>query len=352
MIVVTRTITDSFRGDLETWVRAYIGGDLFITSSSEMDASLGRQLEVVPGVAAVAPVRYLETAWARAEGDVPLMLMATDPQAYARVTRFALADASQDQRQVVAQLDAGDSVLISGVVAEKYGVTVGDTVILRTARGPRDFRIAGQIVDFSNQGLVVQTSWLDMRKYFGQSRASVFLVKVQSGASIANVRQDIDEAYGRRYHLTIESNVALVQRVLQLMEQASGMFDVMALIAMLVAAFGVVNTLTVSVIERTQEIGMLRSVGMTGRQVVSMVLAEAGLMGLVGGGLGIVLGLLLSRIFLLAMGAMSGYRLTFVIPWQGLLAGLLSAWLVTQLAAALPARRAIRIRLLEAIQYE
>ena len=70
------------------------------------------------------------------------------------------------------------------------------------------------------------------------------------------------------------------------MDQAFSMFDVMALIAVAVGSLGVINTLTMSVIERTQEIGMLRAVGMTRGQVVRMVLAEAGLMGLFGGILG------------------------------------------------------------------
>ena len=75
-------------------------------------------------------------------------------------------------------------------------------------------------------------------------------------------------------------------------------------------------------------------------------------MGLVGGVLGVVLGLVLARIFLLAMTAMSGYKLAFVVPVQGMLFALAVAWGVAQLAAILPALRSNRIRLLEAIHYE
>jgi putative ABC transport system permease protein len=107
-----------------------------------------------------------------------------------------------------------------------------------------------------------------------------------------------------------------------------------------------------SVIERTQEIGMLRAIGMTRGQIVRMVLAEAGLMGLFGGILGLVTGIILARILFFGMMAMSGYKLTFVMPIDGVLLTLLVALIVSQIAAILPARRAAGIKILEAVHYE
>jgi putative ABC transport system permease protein len=129
-------------------------------------------------------------------------------------------------------------------------------------------------------------------------------------------------------------------------------FDVLVLIAMVVAALGVVNTLTMNVLERTQEIGMLRSVGMTRRQVGRMILAEAGMMGLIGGAFGLALGLFLSRLFLIATASTEGYEVTYVVPAEGILVSLLIALVVSQLAAIWPARRAADIRIIEAIQCE
>lgn len=97
---------------------------------------------------------------------------------------------------------------------------------------------------------------------------------------------------------------------------------------------------------------MLRAVGMTRGQVVRMILSEAALMGIIGGVMGLVFGVVLSRLFLSAMTSMSGYRLTFVLPLENILAALLIALLTSQLAAFLPTLRASRTRILEAIQYE
>jgi putative ABC transport system permease protein len=91
---------------------------------------------------------------------------------------------------------------------------------------------------------------------------------------------------------------------------------------------------------------------MTRGQVVCMVLSEAALMGLIGGVMGLVFGVVISRLFLSAMTSMSGYRLTFVLLLENILATLLIAFLTSQLAAFLPTLRASRTRILEVIQYK
>ncbi len=136
------------------------------------------------------------------------------------------------------------------------------------------------------------------------------------------------------------------------MKQAFSLFDVLALIAILVGFFGIANTMTMNVIERTQEIGMLRAVGMTRPQIIRTILAEAALIGLVGGVLGLALGVVLSKIFMAAMSAMSGYRLAFVLPAARLFFAVVASLVVSQIAALFPALRAARTRILDAIHYE
>jgi putative ABC transport system permease protein len=97
---------------------------------------------------------------------------------------------------------------------------------------------------------------------------------------------------------------------------------------------------------------MLRAIGMTRAQLIRMVLAEAGLIGIIGGILGLGTGVILARILFIGMTTMSGYQLTFIMPLSGLFFSLVAALVISQLAAVLPARRAARVRILEAVQYE
>jgi putative ABC transport system permease protein len=353
MIVITRGMTDSFRGDLEAWIDAYVGGDLLVSSAAPMRGQLMRRLEAVPGVSAVTPMRTLPVDWRRPDGESEaVVFMGVDTDTHDQVTSFVFSDSQTDAQAAYRQLAAGDALFVSSVLAEKYGLHPGDLFRLQTRRGDHDFTIAAVVVNFYNQGLAVQGSWPDMRRYFKVSDADAYLVNVTQGDGIGDVQQRIEELVGRRQRLTIVSNQSVIDQVLTLLRQAYSMFDLMAIIAVFVGALGVVNTLSMNVVERLREIGMLRSIGLTRGQTLLMVLAESLLMGLIGGVLGLGFGLLLTRIFLWSMTAMSGYKINFVLPAGALVAGLVIALVVSQLAALLPARRAARTRILEAIQYE
>lgn len=353
MILVVESMTGSFSTDLVNWIQAYIGGDIYIGSSIPLRGDISRRIEAVDGVAAVAPIRYLAVDWRLPSGDLEtISLMAIEPVNYTKVTNFVFSGTDISPEKALQDLSAGNAVFISSVLSEKNGLSVGDTIEIKTRTGFHRFSIAAVVVDFYNQGLVANISWSDMRRHFHVNDASTFLVSVDEAADPAIVKNRIDDLYGKRYRLILESNDSIRGRIFSLMDQAFLMFDLLAIIAVVVASLGVVNTLTINVIERTREIGMLRATGMLRSQVIRMVLAEAGLMGLIGGVLGLGLGVLLARIFLYAMTAMSGYRLDFVVPGQSIWTGVVIALVVSQAAAFFPARRAARTNILEAIHYE
>jgi putative ABC transport system permease protein len=242
--------------------------------------------------------------------------------------------------------------MISSTLAEKYGLKPGDSIRLRTNSGLHAFNVAAIVIDFYNQGFTIQGSWNDMQRYFRINDASAFMVKVTGGISVAGVQEQIDHLYKKRYQLILESNQSIRQRIQNLMNQTFSLFDVISLISVVVASLGIVNTLTMSVMERMQEIGMLRAVGMTRGQVIRMVLAEAALIGIIGVVLGVITGVVLAHVLIIVMGAMSGYQLTFALPLNVVLYGALAALIISQLAALLPARRAAWVKILDAVQYE
>jgi putative ABC transport system permease protein len=353
MILSIRAVTGAFEVDIRGWLDNYIGGDLYVHASYPMRTDLAQRLEAVEGVSAVAPIRYFGVERVKPDGtNESLSFMAVDPASYRRVTSFVFAANQGDPDQLLERLAAGDAVFISSVLSEKYGLGQGDSIRLETRRGERDFEIAGVVVDFYNRGMVIQGSWRDMRRHFRLDNVSAFLLAVSGEASVQEVQGRIDRQYGERRNLTVDSNEALSGRALSLLAQTGGLFDVLALIAMVVGALGVINTLTMNVLERTQEIGMLRSLGMTRWQLAKMILAEAGMMGFAGGAFGLVFGILMSRIVLQAMNSVTGYELGYVVPVQGVLVSLVIALILSQLAALWPARRATGINIIEAIQFE
>jgi putative ABC transport system permease protein len=353
MIIMVRGMTESFATDLQTWIQAYLGGDIYITSSISLRSEIQRRIQVVEGVYALAPMRYFEVEWETPTGEREnLQFMAVDVDEYTRVTSFVFSGEQVDPEQAMEQLTNSNAVFVSSVVAEKNNLSPGDTIRLKTRRGLTDFMIAGVVVDFFNQGLVIQGDWNTMWQHFRINDASTYLVKTSPESTVSQVKENIETLYGDRYHLTLETNSSIRNQALSLMEQAFRMFDVVALISILVGSLGVVNTLTMSVIERTQEIGMLRAIGTSRGQIIRMVLAESGLMGVIGGVLGLATGIILARILFIGMNTMSGYQLTFTIPPEGIAISVVMALIVSQIAAISPARRAAKTEILEAIHYE
>ena len=353
MIVVVWVLTDSFRRDVDEWLKGFVGGDIYITSSLPMRQNVWRRLDSVAGVEAATPVRYFEAKW-QAPNDQreSILFMGFDPGSYGQVADFVFDGAESSPQAALARLAAGGAVFVSTVMSERYGLQSGDRVTLYTKEGPHTFNVAAVVVDYYNQGMVIKGSWQDMRRYFREDDANTFLVKVQPGVDPTAVAQQIDDLYGKRHRLVVTTNRALMGRISSLEQQAFTLFDMLALITMLVGFFGITNTLTMNVLERRRELGMLRAVGMSQEQILRMVLAEAALMGLVGAVMGLVLGAVLARIFMLAMTTMSGYRLAWVFPLEKVVLALLIGILTALVAALLPALRATRIRILEAIRYE
>ncbi len=118
-------------------------------------------------------------------------------------------------------------------------------------------------------------------------------------------------------------------------------------LSIIVSLFGIVNTLVLTVFERTRELGMLRAIGMTRRQVRSMIRHESVIIALLGAALGIPVGIVLA----LMVGKAIAYP-AFTIPWGTLVVFVIAAILAGLVAAIFPARRAGRLNVLEALQYE
>jgi putative ABC transport system permease protein len=120
-------------------------------------------------------------------------------------------------------------------------------------------------------------------------------------------------------------------------------------VSVLISLFGIVNTLLLSVYERTREIGMLRAIGMTRRQLRRTIRFESAITAVIGSLLGLVIGVLFGWI---VTEGLSSQGLVFAIPWGTLIACLVVAAFVGVLAGAWPAWRASRMRVLDALSYE
>ncbi len=355
MVIALGEMSYSFRQDILAWVDTAIGGDLYVRSASSMRPELGQRLLAVPGVKAVTPVSFFRVRVLvpdRDEEPFSVVGIAIEPESYLQIASFKFADQQTDVAARVQELARGDAVFVSTTLADRYGLQRGDTIILETRRGRRPFRVAAVIVDFTAQGNTITLSRRDLYRYFGERRVTSFTVDVEPGADPEAVRRAIEDRFGKRENVTVESSREFRQRVINLMNQSFALLNTLVAIAVLVSSFGLINTLMMNVFERTREIGMLRSLGATRRQIVKMVLAESATLGLTGGVFGLGLGLILARFMVQGLNTVGGYRLVYQFTWFPVILGLVVALLVSQAAALYPARRAAAINIVEAIKHE
>jgi putative ABC transport system permease protein len=261
-----------------------------------------------------------------------------------------LANAPADARRVVAE---GHGVVISTQISEFDHLRVGDDLTLDTPSGPRTLPIVASVVSFAWPRGSIALSLADLRAWYLRPGASWYEVSTASGSDAAKVHAALNRianqasypAYvstGRQYLVGAESGVRVVLNVLYGFE----------VIALGVGALAVLNTLVISVIERRRELGILRAVGTSGRQLARVVVTEAAAMSVVGAAVGLPFGILFQALSVRGEAAAQGLPIEFsIVPSPALLA--VSVAVAMALAGSWwPARQTARLNVIEAIGYE
>jgi ABC-type antimicrobial peptide transport system permease subunit len=174
------------------------------------------------------------------------------------------------------------------------------------------------------------------------------LLKVKGGASETNTAQ-IENALTAYPDAQVETAEQFKDGQIAGLNMALNIVYALLGLSVIVSLFGIINTLVLSVFERTRELGMLRAIGMTRRQVRRMVRHESIVTALIGATFGIAVGMFLAGI---VTHALSKYGIVFAVPYLSLVVFGGIAILAGMLAAILPARRASKLNVLEALQYE
>ena len=356
MIVALGGVGQHARAAAGAWIADVIPGELVMTSIRPIGTEEGvaeALSAAVPGVARVSPIGTF---------DIALKGVRTDAAAVVRTDAAAVVGADMaadgrltftagDRAAALAALDAGGAAIVPAGLAASLGLSVGQTIALPTADGRvLELRIAG-IVERSlpgSGGEAVLVGWGEATSALGLAGADAFAVRFAPDAPPA--ARDALRTAANAYALEIVPLDRIGGAISDALARIFGLFDALAIVAVLIATLGVVNTLTMNVIERVREIGLLRAVGMTRRQVWRSVAVEAGILGLAGAILGIVVGLAVGA----AMVLLAGGRLDVGagVPWPTVGLTLILGVVVAMLAAAYPAYLASRLSIVRAVRYD
>ncbi len=338
--VLAAGITSTFRGSVEElWADA----DYAVTAQnnfSPIPANVGEAMGDVSGVEAVGNVR---TGDAQAFGD-QFFATAVSPE-LGPMLNVTWVEGSDD---VIQEL-GDDGAFVDDGYAEDHALELGSRIELTFANGDTDtYRVEG-IFDPPTGGspfgpvTISAEAW---DRHNENPRDLFSFVRMEGGQTDTN-QERLDEAMREFPNAKVQTREEFIDNQIGALSAVLNILYVLLALSVIVSLFGIVNTLVLTVFERTREIGMLRAIGMTRRQVRRMIRHESVITALIGGVLGIVLGVVL--------GALLVARIEFIdftLPVASLIVFTIATVVVGIIAAVFPARRAARLNVLRALQYE
>jgi putative ABC transport system permease protein len=302
-----------------------------------------RTVDRVDGVSSVSGVRFSQAKVQGVSGNQSVSSI--DPQTFQALYKL---DMKEGGDAAVRGLGP-DQVLVKKGYADSHDVKVGDTVQVTTPIGRRlSLRASGIAEDKGGLlGNLTVTNTIAQTQ-FGEPKDAFGLVGLAGGADEKAVKQQISNVLEQRYpEAEVLTNQEFKDDIAGQVNQLLGLIYALLALAIIVSLFGIVNTLVLSITERTRELGMLRAIGTSRKQVKRVIRWEAVITSLIGAVLGVVMGVVLAVLFTRPLD-----DFTLSIPVLSLFILLVLAGIAGVGAAVLPARRAAKLDVLQALAYE
>jgi putative ABC transport system permease protein len=341
LISTVSVLAASMTASIDKAIDGTLGADFQVSAGGgfgppgSFDPSVATALAAVPGVRSATPMTYAQVKL----GDDQVFAAVGDPAELAGPFGLKMESGG---------LTAGaDEILVDARTAKAGGWTTGSTVRAQYADGAfATIRIAGVFADNPMAGSYLLGE-ATRAAHYPDSRVSTVLVVKEAAADAATVRTGLDASLAAYPNLTLQDRSDIKEQARAGVSQLLTMITALLVLSIVIAILGIINTLALSVIERTREIGLLRAVGMGRRQLRRMIRYESVLISVFGALLGIAVGIGFGWA---VQRALAGQGIDVLsVPAAQLGAYLLAAGVVGVLAAVWPARRAARMDVLRAI---
>jgi putative ABC transport system permease protein len=346
LITAISTVFSSLTASVNKIVDQQLQADLVIAGQQSsalpptIDPAALDRVRALPGVATLAADSYES---AKVNGKQTYVASYDDLGAAVKILKMKTKDGS------IGSLDSGEIVL-DDKTAKKLGVGVGSTLAIQLPRTPEGtYRVKG-VFRSAQIGDGIILPWSDAKAGFRSALPVQAFAKVADGTSVSSVRKQVDDILKDSPEVSVQTRSEYVGQSTQIFNVLLGVVQVLLFVALLIAVLGIVNTLILSVLERTRELGLLRAIGLRRSQMMRMITVEAVVISLFGALLGIGVGVGLGAAVVRALKDQGFTQYAF--PWVLMAVYLVAAAVVGVVAAVVPAIRAARLNVLNAIAYE
>lgn len=358
VIVVNSAMSASFLGTIsdqidQTYARDFtiapIGSTLQTAAGQQIAPQVAEHISGLPGADVVTPVRATFLKLPGSNNDQPGAVLGVDPIQFPKVDLTPIEGASRDE--AYRRLALG-GVILTKDYSEIAGLHVGGAITLRGPGGTRRAPIVGVLGTTSDSGTGMRMSLGTLASIYGVHEDSQVLVKAREGTDSAALGRQINSFLQARYpNLEASSTAEIKSRIEDQVNQQFNLFNAILVIAVVVSLLGVVNTLAMSVIERTRDIGVLRALGSSRAQVRHAMVDESLLITVAGAAAGVGFGVVIAYFWVQGLGSIVP-GISFHFPLRATVIVGIASIVLGVLAALLPARRAARLDPVQALGYE
>lgn len=353
LLVALGGLLVSLMGGMDEWLDKTLGSDYLLMPQSLMlgggNVAAGPQMveemAAVPGVEAITSLRLSTTRI----GGADVQVIGLNPQTYPQVA--SLIYSQGDEATAVADLENGRNIIVNGILAAQNGINMGDTLAIQTAEGVQQYHVIAIAGDFLNYKLATTyISQENLAQDFKETNDVLVMVNQTATADPAAVESQLKEIASRYPAFNFFSLAEWEAEMGKTLAAFNGMY-VMLVVLALPSLIALINTLAISVLERTREIGTLRAVGATRRQIRRLITAESLLLAATGTLFGLLSGLWLSYVLVGAMNFV-GLTFTFSFSFAGIILAVVVGLGFGIVGALIPARQAAQLDIVRALAYE
>ena len=352
LVIAFSALGGSVLGSIRAFLQDSLGADYVVQPANQnsnvtFSPDLARKVEKVPGVRKTTAV-----ALSVQQSGGNLALVFGVDENYPEIFRMNYAATDKaGSRNTFSKLQGGEAI-VGKQLAGSRKLKVGSKVRLPSPTGEKSYRVAGILDnDILGGGAGVYISRHTLARDFGEKEAGILAIKAKPGSDRGEISTRIKEILKGYPQFSLYSNAGWKSQIEDNFNRQYVFFYAIMGVSVAVSAFGVVNTLSMSVFERTREIGVLRAVGTTRFQIGRLIVDEGVIISLIGCLIGVIVGSALGYLFVRGSGA-GGFDVTFYYPTLPAVYALASGLVIGIFAGLIPARAAARTNIVEAVQYE
>lgn len=353
LLVALGGLIGSLIGGIGGWMNKTLGSDyLFMPQSLVLgggNIGAGSQfVDEIRDVPGVEQVTTLRQTTARVD-ETDLQIIGLDPVTYPEIAGLIFSDGNE--RTVFEDLGNGRNIIVNGIFAAQNGLALNDTLTVKTPDGEETYHVIAVGGDFLNYKIATgYVSQANLAQDFHETADLLIMVNEEAGANSVQVNEALAEI-GRSYPAFVFYSLESFQAEMNVLFQAYNVIYVFLILLSIPSLIALINTLAINVLERTREIGTLRAVGATRRQVRRMITAESLLLTAMGTVFGIVAGLWLGYVLVGAMNLV-GLVFPFAFSYASILMAIAVGIGFGIIGALIPARQAAQMDIVRALAYE